>query len=63
MAVDLNKLSEKLKGERPVSVSREGQLDEKDAKNDGSKENTDGKTTLKPKKFFARLLRKLFFSK
>lgn len=52
MSVDLNRLSEKLKRQKPVGVNREGQLTEQNPDNDGSRESRRGRTTLHPKRFF-----------
>ena len=52
MAVDLNKLAEKLKQQRNVGVTRDGRLMEKDPQNDGSQGSSQEGTTLTPKRFF-----------
>ena len=50
MAIDLNKLAEKLKQQRNVGVARDGRLIDRDPDNDGSR-NSGGFTTLEPKRF------------
>lgn len=52
MAVDLNKLAQKLKQQRNVGVSRDGRLIERDPQNDGSQSNPSNVTTLEPKRFY-----------
>ena len=52
MAVDLNKLAEKLKQQRNVGVTRDGRLIEKDPQNDGTRSNPSNATTLEPKRFY-----------
>ncbi len=52
MPVDLNKAMKKLKKQNPMGVSREGTLREKDPRNDGSRNDTQGETTLLPQKHF-----------
>ena len=55
MSVDLNKAAERLKKQQPVGVNRSGQISDRNPVNDGSRANTNGNTTLQPKRFF-RLL-------
>ena len=52
MSIDLNKVAQKLKNQNSLGVSKTGQLQESDPKNDGTKENKKGNTTLEPKRFF-----------
>lgn len=52
MAVDLNKVAERLRSQRPVGVNRTGGVIDKDPRNDGSQNRSDGNTTLQPKRFF-----------
>jgi hypothetical protein len=53
MAVDLNKLAEKLKQQRNVGVTRDGRLMDKDPRNDGDRTGSSPTgTTLNPKRFF-----------
>jgi len=52
MAMDLNKIREKLKNRTPLGVTRDGQLQEQDPRNDGTREERRGQTTLKPERFF-----------
>ncbi len=52
MAVDLNKLSQKMQQQRNVGIDRDGRPTDKDPRNDGSKDSRDGLTTLKPQRFF-----------
>ncbi len=52
MSVDLNKIREKLKKQRPIGLTKEGQLTDKDPHNDGTEENSNGQTTLTPQRFF-----------
>ncbi len=54
MSVDLNRLKEKLKSQKNVSVDRNGTLDERDPVNDGSRSEPRGRTTLEPKRFFRK---------
>tara|TARA_B100000315_G_C14544659_1_gene572644 strand:- start:983 stop:1141 length:159 start_codon:yes stop_codon:yes gene_type:complete len=50
--MDLNKLAEKLKAQKNVGANREGQLVPDDPRNNGNQGNTNGFTTLEPKRFF-----------
>ncbi len=52
MAVDLNKLREKLRDRRPMGVDRDGRITTENPRNDGSREDAKGHTTLEPKRFF-----------
>jgi hypothetical protein len=53
MAIDLNKLAEKLKQQRNVGVTRDGRLTDQDPRNDGNRnESSNTGTTLNPKRFF-----------
>ena len=54
MALDLNRIAEKLKRQRDLGVNRDGTLQESNPVNDGTKEdnNSKGRTTLSPKRFF-----------
>lgn len=52
MAVDLNKLAEKLKQQRNVGVTRDGRLSDRDPRDDGSHGQPPNGTTLTPKRFF-----------
>lgn len=54
MAMDLNKIREKLKNRTPLGVTRDGQLQEQDPRNDGTREERNIPTTLTPKRFFTR---------
>jgi hypothetical protein len=46
MAVDLNKLAEKLNRQREISVTRDGQLTEANG-------SSDNRTKLEPKRFYS----------
>ena len=52
MAIDLNKMAEKLKKQREVGVGRDGKLTDKNPSNDGTNEDKKGNTTLRPQRFF-----------
>ncbi|MBW1668189.1 MAG: hypothetical protein JRI79_13560 [Deltaproteobacteria bacterium] len=53
MAVDLNKLAEKLKQQRNIGVARDGRLLDRDPRNDGNSNDPPSTgTTLNPKRFF-----------
>jgi len=53
MAIDLNKLAEKLKEQRNVGVTRDGRLIDRDPRNDGSQRPPPSSgTTLTPKRFY-----------
>ena len=53
MAIDLNKLAEKLKQQRNVGVIRDGRLMDRDPRNDGSQRLLPNSgTTLNPKRFY-----------
>lgn len=54
MAVDLNKVAEKLRRQKSLGVTRDGSLREQDPNNDGSRQSRQGLTTLSPKRFFVR---------
>ncbi len=49
--VDLNKLAERLKQQKPVGVSKDGSLVQTNPRNDGTR-NDESATTLEPKRFF-----------
>ena len=51
MAVDLNKLAEKLRRQNNIGVTRDGRLIERDPKNDGTKNAQSSYTTLEPQRF------------
>ena len=53
MEVDLNRVAEKLKKQKPMGVSRDGTLKEDNPHNDGSRESKKGDTTLEPRRFFS----------
>lgn len=53
MAVDLNKLAQKLKEQRKIGVTKDGKLTTKDPRNDGNHPPTANGTTLTPKRFFS----------
>lgn len=53
-AVDLNALAEKLRQQRNVGVSRNGQLTPVDPQNNGLESSAKGNTTLEPKRFFVK---------
>ena len=52
MAVDLNKVAEKLKQQRNIGVTKDGRLIERDPQNDGSQNLPQEVTTLTPQRFF-----------
>ncbi len=52
MAVDLNKVAEKLRNQRNVGVQKDGRLVERDPRNDGTRSNANNSTTLEPKRFY-----------
>jgi len=52
MAVDLNKLAEKLRQQNNVGVTRDGRLIDRDPDNDGTKNAQNPYTTLEPQRFF-----------
>lgn len=52
MAVDLNKLAEKLKQQRTVYVTRDGRLMDQEPKNNGYENNPGDYTTLVPQRFY-----------
>jgi len=52
MQMDLNKIREKLKNRTPLGVTRDGQLQEQDPRNDGTREERNAPTTINPKRFF-----------
>ena len=52
MGVDLNKIAEKLKKREPLAVTKNGQLEVSNPKNDGTSQQKKGFTTLKPTRFF-----------
>ena len=49
---DFNRIADSLKKQRPIGVTKEGQLVERNPNNDGLREDSKGFTTLKPEKFF-----------
>lgn len=49
MSVDLNRLADRLKSQRPVGVNQNGQLTPTDPGNDRAR---GGNTRLEPKRFF-----------
>jgi len=49
--MDLNKLADKLKEQRPVGVTKGGLLTTDDPRNDGSRKSIDT-TTLHPQRFY-----------
>ena len=51
MPIDLNELQRKLKQQRGVGVSPNGQLTPTNPRNDGTKSGN-GTTTLEPKRFY-----------
>lgn len=53
MPVDLNAVRDKLKRQKPIGLSRDGKLTDKDPGNDGTSANSNGQTTLQPQRFFA----------
>ncbi len=52
MAVDLNSVAKKLKSQRSVGVTKDGQLTDKDPRNDGTRATPSGQTTLEPQRFY-----------
>jgi hypothetical protein len=52
MAVDLNKVAEKLKKQRTLGVDRDGSLTDVNPMDDRAQENNKDLTTLIPQKFF-----------
>ena len=52
MAVDLNKLAERLRQQRNIGVARDGRLLDRDPRNNGSQSQPSNGTTLTPKRFF-----------
>lgn len=50
--IDLNQIADKLKKNRGLGVTKNGQLINKDPKTEGEQENPQGTTTLEPKRFF-----------
>lgn len=52
MSIDLNKVAEKLKSQRAVGVTKEGQLTDKNPGNDGTSPSSSGQTTLEPQRFY-----------
>lgn len=52
MSVDLNTLAEKLRAQKNVGANRNGQLTPVDPRNNGFQDNSNGNTTLEPKRFF-----------
>jgi len=52
MSIDLNKVAEKMKQQKPVGVTKAGQLTEKDPNNDGTRAGSEGQTTLIPQRFY-----------
>ncbi len=53
MSVDLNKIMEDVKSQKPLGVNMEGQVQEDNPRNDGTQEgNNKGYTTLEPQRFF-----------
>lgn len=52
MSVDLNKIRDKLKSQQPIGLNKQGQLTDKDPRNDGTEDHSNGQTTLTPQRFF-----------
>lgn len=52
MAVDLNKLADKMRKQEPVGVNRSGLVTPTNPGNDGTRPSSRGNTTLEPKRFF-----------
>ena len=50
MAIDLNRIRERLKRQRPVNVRTDGSITPNNPHNDGTREGRGG-TTLEPKRF------------
>lgn len=52
MAVDINKLADRMKQQKPVGANRNGTLTDADPKNDGTNDAKAGNTTMDPRRFF-----------
>ncbi len=52
MAVDLNKVAQKLREQRGLGVTRDGRLTDNNPDNDGTRREINNTTTLEPKRFF-----------
>ena len=52
MAVDLNKAAEKLKSQENLGATKDGQILDKDPRNDGTRANSNGNTSFKPRRFY-----------
>lgn len=50
MALDMQKIRQKLQTQRPVGVDRQGRISPQDPRNDGTRDDRRGRTTLIPGK-------------
>jgi hypothetical protein len=49
---DLNEIRKKLKQQRPMGVTKDGDMVETNPNNKGDKPNAEGVTTLEPNRFY-----------